>query len=238
MDRQFAIGNNLVLFTLPSEIKVQGVGGHTSPSREYALPEFYLPGTYLGEQAIAHFTREVHLVDSLEPKVLIWMDIIGGEDITISPSLELAEIGSCLGTKVPLAIHNRTSPKVLQRAYTLSAIVIPPNSAQVVPFRTRTLPKTRDFLFLPGNENHGSALGSISPHVVDHSTNGVPVANRTDGFLKISKGTEIGNITEMDVEHHLFDTVDTAFTTPDDNNNHRTSRHPTPDVTDNHRTSY
>jgi hypothetical protein len=65
-------------------IMVKGVGGKSHSSVDYMVLNFYIKGsTNKTKNVVAHIQWEIHVVDNLGPKLLMGMDIISLEQISI-----------------------------------------------------------------------------------------------------------------------------------------------------------
>jgi len=68
-------------------LPVKGIGKIIQVSTEYMVVPFYFQGkTDDGKEVVAHFTREVGLVDGLDAHMLVGMDVIGAEKFDIMMS--------------------------------------------------------------------------------------------------------------------------------------------------------
>src|SRR5438045_7710367 len=82
---------------MATPLRVCGLGAVTHTSTVYILLSMYFPGTRHSDKkkVLATFTWEVHLVDNLQAKMLISVDILGPEKIDLLLSQGVAHIGSC-----------------------------------------------------------------------------------------------------------------------------------------------
>lgn len=87
---------NTEIEVFKSPVKVRGIGSSVYDSSEFVSMSFFVPGlTKSEEKAIAHFTRELHILEELKAKDLIEMDILGPERIDVFHSKRKIVISSC-----------------------------------------------------------------------------------------------------------------------------------------------
>lgn len=87
-----------------SKITVRGIGSRTHECQNYVRLSLYLPGSLNGKVVVAHLERDVHLVDNLRANLLIGMDIIGPERISMDIPSRKAIIGGCRNMLIDLDI--------------------------------------------------------------------------------------------------------------------------------------
>ncbi len=68
---------------MPTLITVRGIGITQHMTDEYAIVPFEFEGRQRGQPLLAGFWREIHLVDKLEANILIVIDIVGPELVTV-----------------------------------------------------------------------------------------------------------------------------------------------------------
>ncbi|RKF54491.1 hypothetical protein OnM2_097002 [Erysiphe neolycopersici] len=59
--------------TMKTEMKIRGFGSHRHDASQFVILDFYLPAT---KGIIAQLSREIHIVNELEARVLLGMDVI------------------------------------------------------------------------------------------------------------------------------------------------------------------
>ena len=141
--------------------------------------------------------------------MLIGMDIIGPEGMSmVTPKREL-HVSSCNNLIAPISITPRAA-RIQRVVCAKEETKIPPSSAAAIPIKLRgkgTLPKRRDFLFDPAKPSArlGSG-GGIVAHLVDADTAFVEVRNTTDKLVTIAKDCRLGYITDIDVDRYFLAT--------------------------------
>ena len=110
VDRQFLLKKcpNVKISTMVTPIKVRGIGSASHAANEFALVEFYLPGT---KNKVAYFQRKVHLVDNLKANLLLGIDVLVPEGIIMDLAAKTATVTSCRSVIVLLSIETR-SPRI------------------------------------------------------------------------------------------------------------------------------
>ncbi|MCJ1432501.1 hypothetical protein MMC27_001858 [Xylographa pallens] len=86
-------------------IPVRGIGETFLSSNKFAIFDLYIP---CNGNKIAKMSRGARVVENLPVHVLVGMDIIAPEGITINISKRLATIASCESLQVPLSISQST----------------------------------------------------------------------------------------------------------------------------------
>ena len=91
-----------------SFIPVHGLGTMTHQVNEYITLNIYLSEI---DGRIAHIKQEFHLVDNLKANVLIEIDILATEEITVKLQLKgsVAIIGSCTNITISLSVTTRST---------------------------------------------------------------------------------------------------------------------------------
>jgi hypothetical protein len=132
--------------TSKEPIKIHGLGDTIYNSWETVVMPIYLPdesGTKL-----AKITREFHVVDDLECRLLIANDIIVPEQIDISITKRKIRVGSCKDIICTLRStpRDRISKHPVRAASTMT---IPAKGTEYVPIRFAGLKADQDYLFNP-----------------------------------------------------------------------------------------
>ena len=63
---------------------VYGIGPRSHKCNKYTTITLYIPGTVGNKPAIASITHQLHIVDDLQAKVLVGIDILGPEQAIIN----------------------------------------------------------------------------------------------------------------------------------------------------------
>ena len=181
-----------------TSVKVRGIGASVYDSSKYVVMDFFVPGlTKSGEQAIAHFTRELHLVKELKAKVLIGMDILGPEGIDVSHSKRKIVISSCDDFTANLIITPK-GQRTERTVRALKRVQVPAHSIMTIPVRIRgkSLPEDRDYLFEPKAFTELGSEGGFLAHVINANIVGVQMRNCSDEAFVVPKNFGVGTITD------------------------------------------
>ena len=131
-------------------------------------------------------------------QILIGIDIMKPEGISIDLETDLMKIGACKGIEVPVTVTTRGTP-VNSAIYSRKQMSIPPRSNVAVPItgtkrRDLNLLTDRDFIF----ESQTATTLSVYAHIVDHNMSNVFVRNDTDYLVTLAKHVKLGNVMEYD----------------------------------------
>ena len=186
---------------MASSISVRGLGTTSHNTNEYTLLSFYIPGMD-GRTALVR--REVHIVEELRAKVLMGIDIMGSEGITVDMSKKMAIIHSCDGISVPLSVTTRSNQRLHRPVLSKEVTTIPPRTVTMIPIKRHAdLPQDRDFLFEPqynGITKRLEQTGSIYAHVVDCNMTHVQVHNGSNNAFTLPTNTRLGILIEYDAD--------------------------------------
>ena len=183
----------------PQPIRVRGIGAREHDSSEYTELDFYIHGKKAdGTPAIAHFKREVHIVDDLKAKMLIGMDIMGPEGIALDPANKRLTVGSC-GIVAPLSVKSK-GERVDRIMRTTALTTIPPRSTVPVSvkFRGLPIPQDRDYMFHPQSDARLGPDGGFCSHIADANIAVVQVRNATNKPCVLSKNAKVGRLRDYE----------------------------------------
>ena len=131
----------------------------------------YIPGIINGQQAMASITHQLHVVDNLQAKLLIRMDILGPEQAIVNIGRRRLILPMCENLQAELAVSPRAARTTGRIVLAQSLTTIPPKLVMSVPVRLRKtvpLPPQQDFLFqLVSRGLNLGAQGGPRAHIVD-----------------------------------------------------------------------
>lgn len=182
-------------------IRVRGIGAAWHDTSSYVMLDFYVPGIAKNSKpAIAHFKREVHLVDDLSAKILIGVDTMVPEEMVIDAGKQKITIGSC-GITAKLDMKSR-GQRVDRTVRALQQLTIPPHTHMAVPVKIRgkQLPDDRDYSFLPADESRLGTAGGFFAHITDAHLTAVQVRNSTNEPVIIPKNKRVGRLQDFEEE--------------------------------------
>jgi len=179
---------------MPSPIQVKGIETETHQCKEYADLAIYLSGDKIRTTVIEW---EVHIVKDLKAKMLVGLDILGPEKISIMMNNTEAVIKSCNNIRVPLTVHSQLTNQVKKTILSEKTISIPSRSYATVNVVKTSLPKNQDLLFKSECQQGDS---SVYAHIVDHTLSAVQVQNDTDMPLIILRKTCLSHVIEYEAD--------------------------------------
>ena len=184
-------------------IKVHGIGKTLHDSSEYVELDFYIPGKAPnGTEAIAHFKREVHVVDDLRANVLLVADILGPESTIINMGRKSITFPACGDISAPLDITSKGT-RVTRSVRSAAQLTIPANSCIAVPIKTKggKLPVDRDYSFHPKEDFRDlGPEGGFFSHITDANFSAVQVRNTSSQPYILPKNAKVGMLRDFEEE--------------------------------------
>lgn len=183
---------------MATPLRIKGVGGRIESATDYVFLKLWIPGTDEDNDAKdcqAVIEREFHVVDSLEPNILVGTDIMLPERVSVDLGAKTLSIGTC-GVTIPAHLRPRPGTyRTGQSVHIRGSIVIPPKSMNWVD--VHQFPKLgRDFFFLPDEHD----FLSMYTHVVDEKTHKLLVKNNNAHAVKLHRGMRVGRLVEIEDE--------------------------------------
>ena len=199
IDRRFLQANlpNAEITRFQNAVRVRGIGDKVHDCHEYATFDLYLPG----DSKVARISRGARVVDDLKAKMLIGMDIIGPEGISVHIPSRTATVESCGSMQVPLGVQP-TTERVDRVVRLTKLITIPARSTALIPLKLRgptALPRGRDYLFEPSKANLGEEGGYVA-HIIDSDTQYIQARNATDSPVIVPRHARLGKVMDYDAE--------------------------------------
>ena len=115
---------------MASLVKVCGIGHDTHLADEYTKIAIFLPGK---DRHIARIHQELHLVDNLGLNILLGINILAPEDVSMSPGSKMATIGSCDSIELDLTVQTCSSNMITCCVCMLMPMVIPAHTHMAIP---------------------------------------------------------------------------------------------------------
>lgn len=200
-DRAFMksqLGDNMKIQQLASPLSVRGVGGKLVKISDFIVTQLYIDGVDTAKQpATVCITAEVHLVDDLKANMLIGVDVLAPQRMSLNFERYTLTIGSCGGIKAVINPVNRVKPHVKRTIRTQKTFTVQPGELAHVPVTFRgDLPDDRDFLFEPQCAEHLGHDGGVFVHIVDASLSFVQVHNTTDSQVILPRRARLDSMVE------------------------------------------
>lgn len=201
MNREFVLTalSNLHILHMTSSLKVRDIDVSTHETKKYIDIFIYLSSRN-DSNKMTCIKREMHIVENLKAKMLIEIDILRLEDITLNVSNKLTRIDSCENMKVALKIHQRDS---FVRRTIISRFVEIISSEEQTKIKIamfKSLSKDRDFIF----ESSSNVDVSLYAHLVDAYTTEILVQNDFAAYVNISRNTRLDFIQEIEYENCFY----------------------------------
>ena len=190
---------------MATPLRVRGLGAVTHTSMAYILLPMYFPGTCHSDKkkVLAMFTWEVHLVDNLQAKMLISVDILGPKKIDLLLSQGVAHIGSCdIDAEITACPKG---PPIHATVHTRAHMMIPAHTCIAVPVRhwlellRDNLTDAWDFLFEPASSGI-----SVFAHLADATMSAVLVCNDTSRPIHLPQGHQLSFLEDIDLSCEAF----------------------------------
>src|SRR6266536_2567566 len=93
-------------------LSLRGIGSKTYQSNEYVVIPFYIPGYIDGEIQLIEITVEVHIVDHLNAKMLIGIDVIDIEEMIIDFVYRSLTFGDVFNFHTDIYVHAKDNVKI------------------------------------------------------------------------------------------------------------------------------
>ncbi|KAJ5752832.1 hypothetical protein N7520_008426 [Penicillium odoratum] len=197
IDTKLAKSLDTTIQRISPPIPVSGIGSKHMSS-DYITIDLYMLGQHATcGQAAAKLTIEAHLVDNLKAQLLIGMDIMGSEQISLDFKHRRAIIASCDDIAVPIGICAKPDHVENRPVYASKRTTILPKQSGRVPVKVKTtLPRDRDLIFDPQLPN--AAKLQAFAQLVDSNITHVDVFNASADPVVISDRARIGFLSETD----------------------------------------
>ncbi|KAI6248882.1 hypothetical protein HI914_02658 [Erysiphe necator] len=158
---------------MKTEMKVRGLGSQRLDASRLVVLDFYLPAT---NGILAQFSREIHIVDELEARVLMGMDIIHPEGWIIDFEAQLLTLPKCAGVQVKILTLTKDTERKIA-IYAREKVLVPPQKGVAL-----FLPK-HDMMFEPLRQNNFTTFA----HLVSSECKAIMVQNPTNKMSSLRK---------------------------------------------------
>ena len=184
-------------------IRVHGIGDKLHDSSEYTELDFYVAGTLPDQSpAIAHFRREIHLVDDLRAHALLGADILGPEQVILDMGKRTITFPACSNLTASMELTPK-GQRIVRAVRSASKITIPPHTCLAVPVKIRgqSLPADRDYSFEPKQDfQQLGPEGGFFNHITDAHLAAVQVRNATNKPVILPKHAKVGMLRDFEEE--------------------------------------
>ncbi|KAI0996230.1 hypothetical protein K3495_g11949, partial [Podosphaera aphanis] len=182
-------------------VKVRGLGSSLHDASTFTEIDFYVRGK---DNVIAHFKREIHIVEKLTANALIGMDIAVPEGWIIDLDVQQLIMPKCHGLSVQIHTQYHSQAKRIP-VVAKTKTIIKPQSRAMVPISTTKgesldIP-SRDMIYEP------LAMDALTtfPCLVSSNSSAILVQNDSNAAVTIGKCTPLGYITENDLDSGMVE---------------------------------
>jgi hypothetical protein len=172
-------------------------------STEYVIFDVFFPGINPRKiempQVTGKITIEAHIVSKLKSKLLIGIDVLAPEAITMDFMRKTATIASCGSMEFPITLRAKPHHRTPRSVCAAERTVIPPNSQAQIPISVKgSLEEDRDYIFEPCLQRP-----VFFAQAVDSGFAFVHAINRTEEPMVIHRKDRLGHISEFDFTEAL-----------------------------------
>jgi len=179
--------------TMSTPQRVRGLGNNKHDASSYTMMDFYLPGQ---NGIIAHFRREIHIVDDLAANILFGIDIAVPEGWIIDLDDQTLTLPRNSGVKVQISTVAKSIVSI--PVYAATAVKIKPHTRQLIKISgvkgSKLEIPERDLMYEPLQQNDFSAYA----HLVDQDAMNVMVENTSQDTVSIPANLLLGHIKDGD----------------------------------------
>ena len=211
-DRQFMkrqLGEDMRVQQLASPLPVRGVGGKLVKTSDFVRAQLFISGTdAAGNSTTAAIIAEVHLVDDLKANMLVGVDVLKPQKMTLDFEHNTLTIGS-YGVTAAINPVTRAKPHIKRTIRSQKAFTVLPGEVARVPVIFHgELPNDRDFLFEPQCSEYLGHDGGVFAHIVDSSLSFIQVRNSTESPVTLPRRGRLGSVVEYNQQGCYQTTVD------------------------------
>lgn len=185
-----------IIHRTKTDTKVRGLGNTLYDASDFTEVDFYIRSK---NNVVAHFQREIHIVEDLPANALIGIDIATVEGWLIDLDAEKLTMPKNYGISVNISTQCRAKIEPIQ-VFAKEKSIIKPHCRAMITISTSKgeqleLP-CRDIVFEP------SALDALTtfPSLVTDGCSGIIVQNDANIPVTISKYTHLGKIVDSDCD--------------------------------------
>ncbi|RKF62631.1 hypothetical protein OnM2_032065 [Erysiphe neolycopersici] len=181
---------------MDKEMKVKGLGTKLYDASQFVEVDFYLPTT---KEIIAHFLREIHIVDNLDARILLGIDIALPEGWIIDLDSQLLTLPFCAGIQAHIVTIKRDKECKIS-VFSASKCVIPSQSRSFVAVASSkgeslSIPP-RDLIYEPIQQQSCTTFA----HLVSGECKTIMMTNSSGKNVTISRCQPLGNLIDFDAQ--------------------------------------
>ena len=212
VDRQYlSIISHDEIKKIVTSIKIRDIEAREHDSSKYVELNFYLNDTLANEDqidaidvehsTIAHFKREVHVMNDLRAKLLIDIDILDLEVMIVDLDKRQLIIESCDDVIVSLSLKSRDE-KIDRVIRVKDMITVSSHITMIVlvRYRDKVVSSDRDYNFFLKSNVTLDSNDDFLAHIVSTNIIAIQVRNATDKTFIVVKNIRVENLQNFDEE--------------------------------------
>ncbi|KAI1002602.1 hypothetical protein K3495_g5602 [Podosphaera aphanis] len=184
----------ITVHKMRKQMKIKGVGGELHDASEFVMLDFYLK---LTDNVMAHFQREIHIVNGLAANALLGIDIAEPEGWLIDLDAQLLTLPKCHGLKIPLSTKSH-APRSELSVFANEATIVKPHSRAFVNVATSNGEQLKlgdhDMIFEPKQLEVLTTFLAL----VSKQFSSILVQNTSNNAVTIGKHINLGQVIEAD----------------------------------------
>ncbi|KAI1007622.1 hypothetical protein K3495_g606 [Podosphaera aphanis] len=184
------------ILTMDKPMKVKGLGDKQYDASTFLILDILMPGS---NNTTPHIRRQFHIVENLDAKILLGIDIASPEGWSIDMENEKLVMPHCQGISVPISTKFR-APISITRVFATSKTGVPPHSRKLIKVGNKDGPKinlpVHDMLYEPIAQD----VVKYFPQVVSRECNWVLVQNDSSTEIIIPTHHVMGELVDTEVD--------------------------------------
>ena len=189
--------SKIFVFRISESIRIRDIDTIWHDIFEYVMIDFYIFEVTIADTFVkAHFTREIHLIDSLSVKILIEMNVIISKKMIINVDKQIVTIDSCdVTTKLHVISRDKRMNRVVKF---LKQLIIFSHIHMIVfvKIREQTLSTNRDYFFHSLEDSRLETENDFFAHIIDVNFIVVQVRNSTNQSITISRNFKLNKLND------------------------------------------
>jgi len=194
---------------MPTPVRISGIGSDAHVSNQYSVVPIYVPVRRDSKDVLVILEVEVHLVQGLKCHMLVGVDMLAPDQMSLDFESSKLNIGSC-NASADMRTKSMSSPIHHRKVKATKRIVVPAYSRRAIPVTFKTFAHDRDVNFRPSYSRSTAYLahaGAFLESVCSNATVSVLYHNKTDRPVIIARNTAVREMADFDTgtECHLLD---------------------------------